>query len=462
MDTDRWKIGTTAVVVAAAVGVPNSTQAGEWVPEATTIVDATGMTGGRPTLEFTIATQGFATPTKLNGLAYVDALTQSVRYAQREAPAGSSLVNEPWTIEEVTFAFNVPPAQFNWPALAMDPVTGRPYVAYTHDDNVWVSTRVGAAMGNCGTASAWLCESISTVCEMPITSLLETPQIELGGAFGMEADTLHILDVQTDLLDIRKDLETGQWSCSPVQSGVGPYSPFFMADSTTIRYESDDRVRPLLTYRAAVKAEGESPEALFLRALFDTVVPPYPLWSLESIAGPVPTDTLFDLMPSVTLLDAGLSHPVPSITGFGVPAIASLPMWFFLVDEQDSATCGGGAQPTWDLMYRVAIGDGSSNWATPEPVYNGEPCWPSMDSGWGGHPYLTFVEQTTGDIMMTTRRPGPGWHPVEKVASTGVMPSLAYDYDEGSIAIAYQDKSEFEVVVVDGWWSEWGPPIEGL
>ncbi len=85
-----------------------------------------------------------------------------------------------------------------------------------------------------------------------------------------------------------------------------------------------------------------------------------------------------------------------------------------------------------------------------------------MDAGWYGNPYIAFVEQTTGDIMVTTRRPGPGWHPAQEVAPTGSMPSLAYDYDGGSIAIAYRDKSGLDIVVADGWWDEWGEPAEGL
>ncbi len=463
MDIDWLKSGTTTVIVAAAACLPSAATAGEWVPEATTIVDSTGITGGRPALEFTIATQGFATPTKLNGLAYVDTHTQSVRYAQREAPVGSTLVNEPWTIEEVTFPFNVPPAEFNWPALTMDPVTGRPYVAYTLGDNLWVSTRVGAGMGNCGTASAWLCESISTVCEMPITSPLETPQVELGGTFGMEADTLHIVDVESDMLDIRKDLETGQWSCTSLTSSSG-YRWSFMQDSTTIRYEYDDRVKPLLAY--AVDFEHRGQYALFIRALVDSVGAPVPapLWAEESLAGSA-HGSWTPVMPSVTLLDGGLSQPVPEITGFGNPAIVSLRTDHYdAPDPADIISCGGMKDEPglpWDLLYQEADSHGPVAWPYYEEAYIGEPCWPSMDAGWDGNPYLAFVEQTTGDIMVTTRRDGPGWHPAQKVASFASMPSLAYDYDDGSIAIAYQDKSEFDVVIADGWWSEWGEPVEG-
>ncbi len=124
MDIDPLKSGTTTAIVAAAAAawMPNSTQAGEWVPKATTIVDATGATGGRPALEFTI-----------------------------------------------------PPAEFNWPALAMDPATSRPYVAYTLNEDLWVSTRVGAGMGNCGTASVWLCESISVASE--VAADVQTPGV---------------------------------------------------------------------------------------------------------------------------------------------------------------------------------------------------------------------------------------------------------------------------------------------
>lgn len=457
--TRRLTMGTQVAIVAAVGWMPTPANAG-WEPLAPTIIDNAGPTGGRPDLVFTIATQGFAAPTKLNGLAYVDATTNDIRYAQRQVEVGDSLATAQWAFEDVGFAFTLPSDVVDWPGLAMDPVSGRPYIAYSANGELWLSTRVGLGGGNCGTGLAWFCESISAACETPVYGV-GTPQIEMGGTFGMEADTVHIIDVGSSFLDIRKDLENDAWTCTPVPSDVEPHFSNIDTDSTSIRHEYDDRVKPQVVYNANKTPPNPTiakHSNLFFRTLFDYDAN-VPTWSFEHEAS-VLSRGLFHGMPSVALLDDGLSSYPPSPTGFGVPAIASVGLEFYLVDPNEVVSClGPGGGTPWDLEYRVATGATGSSWAAPESAYSGEPCWPAMDVGWSGQPYVAFVEQSTGEIMVTTRHAGLGWGSAESVAPTGVMPSIAYDYDNGTIAIAYKDASALEVAVVDGTWSLFGEPV---
>ncbi|MCH9688898.1 MAG: hypothetical protein K0V04_46120 [Deltaproteobacteria bacterium] len=462
MDIERrtLKTGALAVVVVAVATISTSAHAG-WEGSAPTVIDGTGPAGGRPDLQFTIATQGFPAPTKINGLAYVDEASNSIRYAQRHVEVGDYLATATWTTEDVDFPTIFPAVTYDWPALAMDPVTGRPYIVYSIANKLWLATRVGPGGGNCGTGLAWQCESISAACETPVYGLFGKPQVELGGVFGMEADTVHIVNPGSSLLDIRKDLENDEWTCTVVPSAstlTAIHGDNYRCDTTSFRHESDDRIRPQVAYYGDTWPSTPRLTGLIFRSLQLFVDIPVPAWSLEYLVSLLPTSLKLGML-SVARLDDGLASNAPSHTGFGVPAIASVALQHVVFDANEAWSCGGLDFLPYDLEYRVAEEVLGSSWTNSEVAYTGEPCWPSMDIGWGRHPYVTFVEQTTDEIMVTTRRPGVGWRPAQTVAPNGVMPSIAYDYENGTIAIAYKDIAQFEVAVVDGIWPQFGGPV---
>ncbi len=412
----------------------------DWDPGTSTVVDGVGSTGGHADLEFVIATHQIVDPIKMNGMTYIDESTRSVRYAHRSTSLGSALANAPWSVQELSPNGGEPGDEISWPNLAMDPVTGRAYVAFRWitdgEWDSWLSTYVGSGAGNCGTSNDWLCENIDEICGLSESYV--SPRVELGGVFAAESDTVHILHINPQLIDIRKDLGTGQWTCDPVANS-SPGGLFH--DSAVRRHVYDDRLKPQLLH-------STMSDSTYIRSLIaPRATAP---WSLEKLAA---DSTWF--LPSLTRIDHGLSDVPPNISGYGDPAFVSVnPNYTAINNHRITCTDGTPGNPTWELRYQVSGNDAGTSWAPPEQIVVGEPCEPTMDVGWNGDPYVAYIDQTTGDVALTTRRPGPGWLPSSPVAPDAAAPSLAYDYDDGSIAIAYQDVLDLDVIVADGSWTD--------
>ncbi len=447
-----------ACLVASIVAVPTEAWAG-WEQEQSTVIDSFGITGEHPELELVVATQGVLGPTKMQGLVYKDAAQGKIAYASREAPVGDALVTQSWSVQTVS---PVPIAFGNLavPRLAMDPATGTPYVLYVGgsfgaSETLWLSSYVGTGAGNCGSSLAWLCENVTEICELAEV-LSTSPLLELGGAYGAASDTVHIIDLESGFMHIRKDLETNDWACDDVSGSAGPYlSEPYRADSMVIRHEFDERVKPQVAYLAHREGSEQDPLQFFFRSLLNYAGTPLPPWSWtdENPIG-LTSESIRWTYPSLALVDDGLSGPAPSLTGYGLAAVAYL--------EQDDIDTSGPAvaciaprgTSSWPLQYKKAWDVSGWLWEASEVVTDGEPCHPSLDVGWDGNPYVAFADQATDGIALTTRRPITGWEPPQLVAADASTPSIAYDPDDGSISIAYHDIVARDVVVVDGWWVE--------
>ena len=395
-----------------------------------------------------IATEGVPAPTKVQGLAYVDRSSGRIEYAYREAEVGNPLAGEPWAIDAISPVLGGPTEEVDWPSLAMDSVTATPYVVYQHSDeeqfSLWLSSYVGAGAGDCGTGLAWQCENITEICELGPTDVLG---LELGGVFGMAADTVHVLAHSSTLLDIRKDLETDQWSCATVGGTQDHQVALVYGDSISMRHEFDGRLKPQVTFRGE-SAGGD--QGQYFRAMLDYDGLPLPAWGdEEQVALTWGSSLAFS---SMARLDYGLSDVVPAPTGHGQPALVSVPQHLIMYDGDHFTCLVVGLGPGWLMEYRVAADESGSTWSNPELMIGGQPCTPSMDAGWDGDPYVAYVDQSVGNVMVTTRRPGPGWQVAETAGLGGIEPSLAVDYDDGSITIAYRELASNDLVVVDGAW----------
>ncbi len=346
------------------------------------------------------------------------------------------------------------------PRLAMDPVVGTPYVLYVGgsfgaSETVWLSSYVGAGAGNCGSFSAWLCENVTQICELPQVPST-SPLLELGGPLGAPSDTVHIIDLESGFVHIRKDLETNDWACGDVSGSAGPYfSEPYRADSMVIANEFDERVKPQLTYLAHRDGSASDPVEFLFRSLLNYVGTPLPPWSwTEEFPIGLTSQSTRWTFPSLALIDDGLSLPTPSLTGYGLPAVAFLEQHAIGTRGTTVACSGPQGASSWPLQYRKAFGASGWIWEAAQIVTTGEPCHPSLDAGWDGHPYIAFADQATDGVALTTRRPVIGWAMPEQVAADASTPSLEIDPDDDSITIAYHDTLTRDLVVVDGWWAD--------
>jgi hypothetical protein len=102
------------------------------------------------------------------------------------------------------------------------------------------------------------------------------------------------------------------------------------------------------------------------------------------------------------------------------------------------------------LRAESSIGDA---WENPVVAYkNGTPCSPSMAFGWDGIPYIAFHDEEMEEVLLT----GAFFFGFESPQHVGfgINPSIAFDYDDGTVAIAYYDPLQQDLGVADGHW-EW-------
>lgn len=440
----------------AVASTPLIAHAG-WEGTDTTIVDWFGNTGLHPDLEMVIATEGVPGPTKINGLVYMDRSTGSIEYAWREVPVGETLSGALWYTQRASWELFPGSEAYRRPDLAMDPVTGRPYVVFVGtefgSEGVWLSTFVGAG-GNCGTGGQWQCEGLSTICGYESLGTVEA-RVELGGELGAEADVVHVIFqwIPNGLMfHARKDLVEDTWSCTVVPSA---YEHRKILQSIVSWDEDDDRLKPQVSYTGALA--GEIPLSHVMRTYLgpDTPLPSGWMNEQEISVLAEPIEYVEYGGASLSLVDDGLSFPKPERIWAGVPALAAVEDGVFFNSWQDEPSCvdvDGGVPP--NLKYYEALDEGGTSWVGPEVITSGLACMPDLEVGRSGYPYVVYVDQETDEIMLTTRRHGPSWSTPESLAGNGSMPSMAYDYDDGTIAVAYYDVVGQALIVLDGWWAE--------